>query len=1493
MKKLSLATKISSLLFVFFITLALVITMPLSKRLVKNVDSLTESIFSNITDATDLILSYESLSPSLLSVLNVKNVRVSLPDGKKLGLLKSVKIHYKLSELIKSNFEFFVRSVNIDGVEIDLDQLIDYILSFKEGPEPDLYITDEENKELLSVFDSSAVEKLLTFIPENVSVKNISLNYDNELLSASFGVKETGLSKSEKKQAIDFFLESRVEGSLKKNQQQAKGKLYLNGSINADLDNSKVFISLYDFSSGMYSLNKINLLAEYNDNKVDLHTIQSVNPLGITAGYDFKNNLFTASVKTDNLNPWEVISVGGKSKLTRQLKNLRLSLGAELSAFVGKDFVKDFSYSSSGSVNLPAEVFPGGGRAEYALSGDEKGIQLSKINLSGKNCEFDGNLDFVFETFQLAGILSLGKYVLPNKTEISTELYIAPLDKGFELFSPQIFAGDKTLTALQGKVLPRDDSFDFELELSDYSRLSDNQPGSLSFSGSYLIDSNFIQTSASLTNIYLQSTLQLIQQFLPLENKQKLDKVITFTEPYMYTGELYFSTNFNSVSYYVPYLVMANTQKENQLLLLAMNGNNQTVQLDHFDLIYGKLGLNIVAGMDFSPESMNFYVDATSSSIPYHLQGVISDSSVKLAGDYGTDIEVNFAKNKSVKGHAFFENLPFVFDKIGLIVSADTSFNYSTENGPEFQIVKFTVEENDAATISSPKLAFAGAGTKYGIQLTSITYTDTYSNLEGFADLVINMDQGFFDSFGVNVALKNPDLSGEELSMDVTLSNPERKRLNMESALNSLYISALAEISNFSLNRFMTVKNSNNEVSATLSLSGTLAHPYALADIQKFSFLLANEMVNATGSVIMEDTNLTINDFAVKQSFWAVKNVNGNISLSEMTGNVNAVFETVGKKNISLPITLSVQDSYIPEGKRLPESMMILLDSKGLGGSLMKEPLPFSITAVYNPDFISFYSSDNLGLFGNYSKEDGLQAQLNSKDLFSADITGAFSANNLNINIQDITANVKNIAKYFAIEEFLEIKSGSLTGNVYMGGTNDTPEFFGQVIIDKPIFYLPTVFTDNLSTEKIVVSAQNNEIILEDKDYFIGKNKIFNMGGKLVLNKWVLNDMELKLATLAKKTLPLKLTSPFVNVSGDINCNLSLIMQEKTFDLVGNVGGEKVNIVSYLNNLQNLSNGDRDTANSQDISFRTDLKVFLGTHVMLNFNPLLRCIFVPNTNIGLKLDSASQQFEIDGELNIKSGDVAYVNRSFYIKEGSIKFNPQMITNPQITLRAETREKDDMGQNVRIILSAENQYLLDFNPRFSSVPAKSENEIYTLLGQVAIADLNSAEDSSKAMTNLLYTAGDYALQSLVTRQIENKLRDSLNFDIFSIRTNIIQNALSSRTDNIRFSNFLDNSTVYIGKYLGSAIYVDAMLNLSIDNNITNVTDASSLLLQPELGFEFEVPFSNYNWRFIQDMDANFRLGMAWDINRNKIDPQDQAEYTAKFVPSLSMSLLWRF
>ena len=208
----------------------------------------------------------------------------------------------------------------------------------------------------------------------------------------------------------------------------------------------------------------------------------------------------------------------------------------------------------------------------------------------------------------------------------------------------------------------------------------------------------------------------------------------------------------------------------------------------------------------------------------------------------------------------------------------------------------------------------------------------------------------------------------------------------------------------------------------------------------------------------------------------------------------------------------------------------------------------------------------------------------------------------------------------------------------------------------------------------------------------------------------------------------------------------------------------------------------------------------------------------------------------------------------------------------ITVTAETREKDENGQTVKIVLSVEDQYLMDLNPSFSSVPPKSETEIQTLLGQIVMADSDTAAD-------LLFAASDYALQSTVMRQAENKLRNLLNFDIFSLRTNVLQNTYNlsvSRNltrEKISIGNFLDNTTVYIGKYLGSSLYVDAMLHVSFeDSKVNDIASAGKMLFQPEIGMELESPF------------ANIRVNMAPDIN---------ALLKNQFVPSTSVTLSWKF
>ncbi len=270
-------------------------------------------------------------------------------------------------------------------------------------------------------------------------------------------------------------------------------------------------------------------------------------------------------------------------------------------------------------------------------------------------------------------------------------------------------------------------------------------------------------------------------------------------------------------------------------------------------------------------------------------------------------------------------------------------------------------------------------------------------------------------------------------------------------------------------------------------------------------------------------------------------------------------------------------------------------------------------------------------------------------------------------------------------------------------------------------------------------------------------------------------------------------------------------------------------------------------------------------------NPILRGLIAPQTPIHLTMDTASDMWAIDGDIILKGGEVFYLGRNFYLKEGRVVLNEtQDNFDPLVTVRAETRTHDSSGSPVTITLSAANQKVSEFSPSLTSNPAKSESEVLSLLGSVLTGD-------SESVTDALVAGGDFMFQNLIIRKAENSLRDLLNFDILSLRMTLIQNAvkygLNSSSENSHVaSNYFDNTAVYIGKYFGEDVYADALLQWSYDESLTDSFGmvAGGLVFQPELGLEFSAPFANIRWQFAPDMGA---LQNSW-------------------VPATSVTLSWQ-
>ena len=1473
MKRLSLITKICIIIFLFIFSLAILLSVPMYKRLSKIVDKYSELVVSQVAQKTGLIVSYESISPSVLAYLGVKGINVNDKDGRTIVSVKNTHVKYKILPLLKKNYNSILKGISINGVDLNVVELIEFVKEFNSyHAPPDAIDTGQSQKSEEEIYN--LIKMIMDYIPPNITVKNLNVLYNQKPLNASLLVKEIRVLNQEQKKSIDFNIKTDAH-VVYTDKVDASGEVLFNGSITQNLENSYININLANFTQGKFMLNKLNFLAAYNQKKFSVRTVQNVIPIALDFIYDIDQSQAQVNIQTQNLSPNSVFSSVSDKNLLNKIKDVSLTVNAGAQYGLKNKMI---TYSSSGNVFVPDAMLPGSLTINYSLAGNDKKVILNTFDVNGENYSGNANLSYIFKTMQLSGIAELQKLVLPNKKVISTEVYFDPLEKsGFMIFSPQIFIGDKALTALQSRIMPRNDSIDFDLEVNDYSHIGEADSitqGTIKLDGSYLTKSNYFQTNLSLNTIYLDTVLGIVREVINQDDAKSIEGVQKSVADFVFSGDAYISTDLRSVSYNIPYLVLANTKKENQVLMLVVNGNEQSIQVNNFYLVYGDVAIDATAALDSMPGSSDkFYtIDLISSSIPYHFSGSIMPEVITLTGDYGTDAEVRIGKNKALDGFATFKGLPFMLQNSAYIVSLDTDFSYNEDEGPNITLQHLQVEKDSPDSSVNPRLEISGSGTKYGAQINSISYTDLYSSLNGTSDITINIDKNIFSSAGIQMNLRD-SITDESFVIDASVSNPDSVVLNKDSIYTSLYANAMVEISNFSLNRFMNVKHDNNEVTASLYLSGTLEHPYATASIQKLTFLLNDEIVAAGGSAILEERDLTINDFFLNAKKWKIDGVTGNASLKDFTGKVSANITTAGEKNITMPLNLEIQDSYVPPDAVIPESLTAKLECPSMSGTLFKKPVAFDLSVNYTKDFLSFYSSENTGLYGTFGKEEGLYASWNMGDFLSAEITGNLTKSNQFIKISNISINLNKLLENFTIDDMFKVEQGLLKGSVTMRGPFDTPDFKGALSVANPTFYLPILFEQKLSTDKILLTAANNEFNLSEAVYSLKNTPKFKMSSRVYMNKWSVDHFDMKVVTLEKQSVPVKFKSPIISLQGDTETNLMLTYENKNFDFSGTIFAENLSISSDITELSNNSSGQGagEANRLEERSVTADLKLKVGTHSSLNFNPLLRCVFVPFSAVNCKIDTTANLYQLDGSLQLKSGDVAYLNRNFYIREGNIKFNPQDIANPIVTIKAETREKDSNNQTVRIILSAENQYLLDFNPRFTSNPPKSENEIRTLLGQIVLADSASVGD-------LFVSAGEYYLQSTVVRNLENKLRNLLNFDIFSVRTNILQNTINlstKRKDTNIFSvgNFFDNSTVYIGKYIGSALYVDAMLNMSASDYIdVDYLSTGSLLFQPELGLELELPVMNIRW------------DMTWDLTPGL--------KFKSYVPATSLSLSWK-
>ena len=1449
------------MIFLMLFLISLLCVSPVYKSLTEIISGRVNAFRTELENRTGLTFSYSSMSPSILTVFSIKGIVLkSAEDQSDIIKIRKVILKYSLVRLLQRDMKHVLKSLTIDGIILDYEDTSDRAIVEK-------LVEMMQNQSSGTTFDMMNIS---VEIPVDVIIKNVAVHYHGNGTNVSVTLRKVSAKYDHINEALEILADGSAEGSFEQLKQiPVSGKFSIAGSMKNGFEGSSLLARFANITGGDFSFGKLNFLFSYKNRTVSMRTIQNSYPLMLQCSYSIDSGLVNCTFRSDELLPSSFVStVGMRRKLMQKLASVSLTVNIYA---VYNTKTSKLEYSSNGIVYLADTLVPGALKASYKLSGDKRNIHVTSLVLEGKNCDADMSLSYEFEGMRLVGTADVNRVVLANGCVITAELFFDPLNHGFQCFSPQVFINDKTLTALQLTVIPHNESIDYRFEVSDYSHSEAENPGTIQIDGSYLTKTKYVQAGVYVSNVYLDNIAETVSFFVPEKVSHTILSVSTALKPYLFSGEFYLSSDMKAISYNIPYAIIANTKKDNQFLLMSLDGNGTSLQITQFDFIYGKNTVHASAEVDKSPDLQGYFVtlDVNAGSVPYHFTANIMDNFVSVTGDYGTSVQIQRSNNGSFEGSLLFNNFPISSAGTIFTMSAETGFAYTLNDGFVMDVSRFEAEEAGSKFSFAPKIQLAGKITRYGAFFESVSYSDIYSALNGSAQFIVNMNNNLFNSAHFSLLLKNP-LSNEQVDASADVNNPDSLPLSQNTIENNLYFNIQLSCKDFGLNRFVVEQSDNNSLSASLTATGTLDKPYVALTVDSAGIMIGGIQFSAGGNASLVEHAITIDTMHVKYGSVEINNIKSDISLETYEGTASAELDAdTGSKTFLMPLNLTISDTSLKKGSLVPESFVATVSSPGAAGTLFKKSFPFSFTLHHGKNGTSLFSSENLGVSGHITSSGELIFKISEDKPFHCNIVGRQEKKQLDVSISGIYADLGELFSYFP-DDYFKMYSGILNGAVKISGLQTDPEFTGAVSIIKPDFSLPKIIPSHITTDKILVTMLHNEIWVPEVALKEHNENVFTKV-KIYFDRWLFDRLEGSVKTVPGHIAAADLDAAVAEFKGFTAVDLGLVFQNNILDITGDVYVENVNATIRASEIASALNDKLD--NSMPFYIRTDLDITTGPHVNVVLDPLLRCVLVPNTSVNLKMDQSENTYAIKGDIGLKSGDVAYLNRNFYIKQGTLKFNDtDGRINPRITVQAETRERDENGEELRIILSAENQYLSDFNPQVTSIPAKSETEIRELLGLMAVGD-------STNVSSLLFAASDYAVQSTIGRAVENKLRDLLNFDIFSVRTMVLQNTLKMgfagtlTPSKLAAGNFLDNSTVYIGKYFGSAVYVDALMHLSYDETrVNDTTTAQGLTFQPEFGLELESPFVDIRWNFAPNIDA---------MLNNEI------------ITSTSLTLSWKF
>lgn len=1447
-----LKASIGIITFLLIAASAVAVMKPVYKKIDSAISSCESKLILSLEERAGLSISYKSVSPSILSKIYIKGIVASdAKTGDEILRIKKIAVSYSLARILQGNFGSALKKLSARDIFVNVDSSFFSSSVFAKAEDTGAKKSRGASGVSLEKIED-AVKQLAFALPFDVQIRNIMFSFTRNRERYVFSLRDCSIKKDAGGEFLYFKAGGYVSASLKLFGYRTAGFSFgIDGYLLRSVSGSFCRIFLDDYSKAEFSVRRLSFLLNYRNPEIIVRTTKKKYPLSAYAAFDVQKKVLHTAAQMDALDPLQLVKAPSLHTVIRFFRGTVFTTDSEFEM----DFTaREYQWKSRTSFSLPERFTKDIQTVRCSASGNSTDIVVEQLAADGGI--FKGTFEGTFNipNLQPSGYMNLEHYAFLNGNKISAEMYFEPRKgKGFDFFVPQLYFGEYSCyTAFQGYA-SLGMSIELSVEASDYSHPEYGVPGRITASGSLQLGKHmYLQASAELENFFVQTGIKTGAFFTERNGTNVLDKVVEISEPYISSVEAYFATDFKDYTYNSPVALFANTRKDKEVLLVSFDGTDTAVQFSRIDLIYGKNSLVASGGFDVKiPErQMTFFSDFTFNSIPYGFSGTYDFGDwLSVSGDYGIDIAVNV--RNFTDGSIRFANLPLSIGGFLLNASLDSSFSIPNRHEWNVMIEHFEISEISRVFRLNPVVQLKGEITEKSFVASEVLYTDSTSSLAGEGYVLWNADGPVLESAHASLSLSSPS-SGESVSVRGEISNPLKADFSGGHLANDFYFSAQASVLSFPMARFLAGQKSGNTVSAELSASGTLENPYLSIDITGASVLLGGSDATAAAKASFVEKVLAVSDAEIQWKNFTVSSVSSRIDFGTFDGEAKLkASASAAGRHLDAFVSFSLSNlSDFPQG-RIPEAYSIEASVDSVESDFISGFSPFSVSLIRSPGRFDIATDENLGAFGEILDDGTLSFFVSEEKPLHFTANGSVQNQIVSIAFSNIYWDVSKAAPLFN-SQFFSVYSGIVEGNAELSGVITDPNINGRLLVSSVDFNMPQFVPDHFLADEVPVELSQEEISIPETNFRI-KDGILAVNSLIALDRWSLDSLELNLQTQEDEDIPIDSKISYFRIQGYTSVDASVSVEDGAVTLNGSVGLRNSELSLSLNSTDFVQK--KKASSPVDLDFAINLDLLIGRKVQVVINPLLRSLVAPSTPISVVVDTATGLWSIKGDIVLRGGEISYLSRNFYLKQGRLILDEtQNRFDPNITVRAETREHDSNGEPVTIRLTAISQNVSNFNAVLSSTPAKSENEIMELLGQIASGDTSSA-------AGLLAAGVDYGANVTLLRKIESALRDLWNFDIFSVRTAIVQNSImqglnmNTRSENDSvIGNLFNNSTVYIGKYFGSDIYADALLHWSYDEAKagSGETAGSALVFQPEIGLEFEAPFANIRWNFAPDL-----------------------------------------